>query len=63
MYVLYKYFFVKSQQWTTETGKYRNYRNRNFGQVYRTETETTEPKLNFSNTLILGNIILLFGKF
>ena len=31
-------------QCTTETGKYRNYRNRNFGWLYRTETETTEPK-------------------
>ena len=51
------------RQWTTEIGKYRNYRNRNFGQACRTETETTEPKFNFSNTLILGNITLIFGKF
>ena len=33
------------KQWTTETGKYRNYRNQNFGMVYRTETDNTEPNL------------------
>ena len=33
------------EQCATEAGKYRNYRNRNFGKVYRTETDNTEPKL------------------
>ena len=56
-------FLVKIIQWTTEMGKYRNYRNRNFGQVYRTETENTEPKFSFQNTLILGNVHPFLAKF
>ena len=41
---MFWFFFVIIIQWSTETGKYRNYRYRNFGMINRTETDNTEPK-------------------
>ena len=44
-------------QWTTETGKYRNYQYRNFAMDYWTETDNTELKLQlirFSNISVLS---------
>ena len=58
-------------QCTTETVKYRNYRNRNFGMVYRTETDNTETKLSllyfqihqfFVQKITLLSILLHFCK-